>query len=425
MRRFGSTATLLFALLLSGAAVMPVGATTVAAPGDLDPTFGGDGWVVKEFSAFSNLETAIVQPDGKIVVAGTLGKLFAAWRFLPNGDPDSSFGGDGETAAAISGRGGGGALAAALQPDGKIVLAGYRGASMAVARFLPSGDLDPEFDGDGTIKIRFSRRHATALDVELLPDGRIVIGSLLLRSPRQRPRVLRETGSGMVVLSSQGALDPSFGAGGKLRTPVLFGDLTVSGDDIVVTGKEPKRPRRLAVARFGLDGAPDPSLGGDGRVSRSLGRKADIIAVTEVVADSAGRMVLTLSGYFGRCFLASGAVLRLNSDGSWDTTFSGDGVAARRCAFVDAVTIQEDGRLVISGAVFAGGGSGEYLPVVTRLLPDGAPDPTFGEAGSVGLTPEPFFWSIGSDIVLQDGKMIVLADAIWVNSFGLARLLAA
>jgi uncharacterized delta-60 repeat protein len=394
-----------------------------AAPGDLDPSFGGDGWVVKDVNAPNNVDAVLIQPDGRIVVAGRLGRQFAIWRLLSNGDLDLSFGGGGEATVPFTGRGGSGALAAGLQPDGRIVLVGYGGTQMAIARLLPDGSPDPQFgEGDGKTKIPLSGRvHARADDVELLPDGRILLGGTTLRS-----RYGREVGTALSILTSQGTLDPSFGTGGTLRTRLLFGDTTFDGQKVVLVGKDRKGTGRFFVARYGLDGAPDATFGGDGVRRRSLGHKVDLYEVTEVVADGAGRMVLTISGAHRKCFLSFGAVVRLNADGSWDGTFSGDGVVPRLCANAGALVIQGDDRIVVAGEVFAGAGSGEYYPLVTRMEADGAPDETFGDGGSVRSTPDFYFWSAGSDVALQqDGKIVLLADAIYEQSFGLARFLAA
>jgi uncharacterized delta-60 repeat protein len=95
-------------------------AAALAAPGDLDPSFDGDGKLVLPF--FAEPEAVFTQPDGKILVAGTAEEDFAVWRFNEDGSLDRSFDGDGAAAVDFGGRDE--LRAAALQPDGKIVLAG-------------------------------------------------------------------------------------------------------------------------------------------------------------------------------------------------------------------------------------------------------------------------------------------------------------
>ena len=110
--------------------------SALAAAGDLDPSFDGDGKRVFPYPGVA-LE-ALVQPDGKIVLAGTdLNRDFALWRLNADGSLDSSFDGDGSVLIDFGGEAG--AHAAALQPDGRIVVAGsvYRAPARrgtAVAR---------------------------------------------------------------------------------------------------------------------------------------------------------------------------------------------------------------------------------------------------------------------------------------------------
>ena len=92
--------------------------------GALDTTFAGDGTATPEFLGASYVAGAALQPDGKIVVAGTLGSEqdFIAARFDAGGEPDRSFGADGK--AQVSFDDISLAYAAALQPDGRLVIAG-------------------------------------------------------------------------------------------------------------------------------------------------------------------------------------------------------------------------------------------------------------------------------------------------------------
>ena len=106
--------------------------SAAAAPGDLDPTFGTNG--VAE--ATQGLGTVMaLQPDGKILVAGyTFPWELSVVRYAPDGRLDRSFG-SGGVAVGPSGR----ALGLAIQPDGKIVAAGgnkNRRSMFAVARYL-------------------------------------------------------------------------------------------------------------------------------------------------------------------------------------------------------------------------------------------------------------------------------------------------
>jgi uncharacterized delta-60 repeat protein len=244
-----------------------------------------------------------------------------------------------------------------------------------------------------------------------MPDGRLLVGGFALRA--------REAGSAVAALTPQGALDPEFGAGGLVVVDAGFGDLTLDKQGGVVVAMQ-KRSGRFLVARYGLDGGPDPTFGGDGVRRYSYGRP------TDVRVDEAGRVVLAISDVRPRCFLGSGAVVRLSPEGNWDTSFSEDGTALRRCIIANALVIQGDGKVVVAGSFFAGGGSGEYLPILRRLRADGALDATFGDDGSLIASLDESYWMHAVDVSLQqDGKILLLADSLYEESYELARFLAA
>jgi uncharacterized delta-60 repeat protein len=155
----------------------------LAAPGDLDPTFGGDGRVTTEFGACCPSASGVaLQADGKIVVAGSVhsargGDRFALTRYNRNGALDPTFGGDGRVVTRFA-AGGGGAAAVAIQADGKIVAAGSwccptEKINFALARYSRNGALDPTFGGDGRVVTGFAN-DAVADGVAIQPDGRIV-----------------------------------------------------------------------------------------------------------------------------------------------------------------------------------------------------------------------------------------------------------
>src|SRR6185295_6924104 len=134
-----------------------VAAPAQAAPGDLDPTFSGDGKQTTDFGFGSGDAAATVrQPDGKIVAVGsTFGSIVLA-RYNANGTLDTSFSGDGKQTTDFGSpeaRTGDQAHAVAIQSDGKIVVVGSTGSlsasNFALARYNPNGSLDTSFSGDG------------------------------------------------------------------------------------------------------------------------------------------------------------------------------------------------------------------------------------------------------------------------------------
>src|SRR5262245_60750040 len=110
-------------------------------PGDLDTTFSSDGWVTSFLNDFSSAEALLLQPNGRIVVAGFKGdpftSNFALARYRSNGTLDPSFAGNGKLTTDFGGADE--ARALALQPDGKIVAAGQGSGDFALARYNPDG----------------------------------------------------------------------------------------------------------------------------------------------------------------------------------------------------------------------------------------------------------------------------------------------
>jgi uncharacterized delta-60 repeat protein len=141
------------------ALLIALGAPASAAAGDLDPTFGVGGTVtVSDLTIFA----MALQPDGKIVVAGVSVDVFGLARLNPDGSLDASFGTGGlvttDFGAAFEA-----AYAVALLPDGRIVAAGTAGESgrtreLALARYNPDGSLDASYDSDGRVINKVRRR---------------------------------------------------------------------------------------------------------------------------------------------------------------------------------------------------------------------------------------------------------------------------
>jgi uncharacterized delta-60 repeat protein len=116
-----------------------------AAPGDLDPTFGVAGMQTTDLGGSEDAAAAAIQQDGKIVVAGGSFRGgrddFALARYNPDGSLDASFSGDGKVVTDFGGSQS--ARDLALQPDGKLVVAG----DGVIARYNPDGTLDSSKQG--------------------------------------------------------------------------------------------------------------------------------------------------------------------------------------------------------------------------------------------------------------------------------------
>jgi len=360
-----------------------------------------------------------LQPDGKIVAAGwlfdeTANVDFAVARYGVDGSLDETFGLHGKVRTDFFGLDDV-ANAIALQPDGKIVVAGTARVGfdlrIALARYNLDGSLDSTFDFDG--KTVTAEAPGVAYGVVVQPDGKILV-----------------TGShfALVRFNGDGSLDASFGKAGKV-TVDGFGatalTLQPDGKAVVVgfingsgTGDD------FAVVRFDGDGSPDKAFGmggivtidffGSGEVARAVALQPD---GKIVVGGSAGNS-LSIGPYF--------AVARYNPDGSLDATFDGDGWTTTDLPGFDevvfGVAIQSDGKILAAGYAF---GATFYDFTLVRYTSDGAEDGTFGTSGRV--TTDFFGRNDGiRGIVLQaDGKIVAAGGAqdSTTGYFALARYL--
>lgn len=168
---------------LSGSKIIAAGSTdtrfavlTLNSNGTPDAGFGGG--TGRSESGLNELpqgaNAMAVQPDGKILVAGPGGGNFGVGRVGTGGSYDPGFGPNGNGQVAIDFGGNDVATAMALQPDGKIVVAGTDGDGFAVARLMPNGALDPSFGTGGKSTVNFTGVDI-AQGIALQPDGKIIL----------------------------------------------------------------------------------------------------------------------------------------------------------------------------------------------------------------------------------------------------------
>jgi uncharacterized delta-60 repeat protein len=260
--------------------------------GALDRGFGDGGTATAAFpgGAYARL---LVQPDGRVVVVGNAtsaagGGEVRLVRLRRDGTPDPAFGQRGVVRTNANW----GALAAALAPDGKIVVAGQwlhprkassgdgRPVELVVARYGRDGELDATFGRGGVARHRIDPSHNVTTAVAVQRDGRIVVGGR--GSHASYPA--RCCGAVWRLLPG-GALDRSFGVGGKAVTTTVsepgrsgsrvYGVQALAvdrGGRVVVTALDEVSPgSRFGVARFTQDGRPDRRFGRDGAVTTSFG----------------------------------------------------------------------------------------------------------------------------------------------------------
>jgi uncharacterized delta-60 repeat protein len=407
-----------------------------AAPGDLDPTFSGNGKVTTNFTpGLDDGSDVAIQDNGKIVVVGLAGAggTFGIARYLTNGTLDPTFGGDGKvrtdfTAHTDDARG------VAIQEDGKIVVVGNAGVgtsdtSVALARYRTNGTLDPTFGGDGKVRTNFTPNLETGHDVVIQDNGRIVAagsagGTFFGHSG----------GFAWSRYFPNGHLDPSFGDDGMVRTnmsddsDVGLGVALQSDGKIVTAGVAGGLDPWFALTRHHPNGVLDTTFSGDGRVLTRFGgapAEAHDLAIQEN-----GRIVAA-----GLAFAPDWAfaLARYRVNGNLDDTFGGDGrVRTEFSQNIDQandVAIQTDGRIVAAGMAEGDPFDPEFA--LTRYEIDGTLDGTFGTNGRVTTNFSPRADEASGVAIQEDGR-IVAAGAEDLTEhpqsqprFAVARYLAA
>jgi uncharacterized delta-60 repeat protein len=229
--------------------------------GVLDTSFGSAGEVAVEMGEFAIAYDAVVQPDGKIVMAGFsqigMKRYFGVVRVTSDGVPDPTFGTGGHLITDLGGYHDW-ANAVVLQPDGKIVVVGYSNTDspserFAVVRYTTTGDLDPTFNGNGKVTVSFGRG-SDAFAGALQRDGKIVAGGWV----NYQMAVAR--------FNSDGTIDKTFGANNGL---VLhregawdsWNKVIVQPDGKILTCGNSANSAQLFVGRYLKNGSPDPAFG--------------------------------------------------------------------------------------------------------------------------------------------------------------------
>jgi uncharacterized delta-60 repeat protein len=345
------------------------------APGDLDPTFSGDGKLTPDGAGAAG--GVAIQPDGKIVVAGSSAVApyynfdFAVARYNPDGSPDTTFGGGtGKVTTDIDGEDI--SFDVAIQADGKIVVVGESGSggnycNGFVIRYNPDGSLDTSFDVDGIA----STPTCDVTSVAIQPaDGKIVVigwgGYRYLI--RYNP--------------DDGSLDSSFGQGGIVNTNMWswgghgLGNVNIQTDGKIMAlvgySVDGDLTTYRALVRYNSDGLPDTGFGTDGRANAPA-------LITDFTIQSDGKIVAAggNSGDF--------AVVRYDSNGSPDTGFGFGGIVTTPIVLgedgANSVAIQPNGKIVAAG--YSHNGS-NWDFALTRYDPNGSLDATFG--GGDGIT---------------------------------------
>jgi len=393
-------------LLWAAALALPPAAR--ANTGDLDPAFGTGGQVVTPiFNGYDVASALVLQPDGKLVAAGhaynASNTVFALVRYNTDGSLDGSFGTGGKVTTAIGT--GSGATALVLQPDGKLVAAGYASSAgkttFALVRYNASGSLDASFGTGGKVMTPIGSVDDEAFALVLEPDGKLVAAGYSDRGSNNAVALVR--------YNANGSLDTSFGTGGKVTTAIgsvddeVFALVRQPDGKLVAAGyTSGANSTAFALVRYNADGSLDTGFGTGGKVTTAIGSIDD--EVFALVLQPDGKLVA--AGYTSGASNTAFALVRYNASGSPDASFGTGGKVTTQIVTMEneafALVLQPDGKLVAAG--YTNDGSEQDFALV-RYSADGNLDGSFGTGGKV-ITPVPGAFGEANALVLQpDGKL--------------------
>ncbi len=390
----------------------------LAAPGDLDTSFAnGNGWTsggMKTQPSYDNAYEVIQQQDGKLVVVGDSNSDFVLLRYNIDGTLDSSFDGDGKVITAV-GTGNDYGQAVIQQSDGKLVLAGYSGINaqddIVLIRYNTNGSLDTTFDGDGKVVTSIGTGNDQAYSLIQQTDGKLTVAGCSDNAGNKDFAVVR--------YNQDGSLDTTFDGDGKVTTAMgpsqdqanaliqqPDGKLVAAGFAGTGVGSRVI----FAIARYNSDGSMDTGFNGGGKNTTEIDVSDD--KGNALVYQSGGKLVVAGYSYSSSGRLENFALVRYKSDGTLDTTFSGDGIQTTQFggagAIIDvaySIKQQSDGKLVVAGF----SGSSPAIPVVARYTLTGLLDTTFSGDGKLEIpVPPGLVNTFGESIIQQsDGKLVV------------------
>jgi uncharacterized delta-60 repeat protein len=324
--------------------------------GATDTAFGTGGTIYADFGLDDSNSYLDVDDDGYVYTAGmTLNGsqyFMNLGKFDDRGAADASFGNNGKALGFINGRDN--VRTAAIQPDGKAVLAGATMSAwknyLAIVRFTQDGLADDAFGIEGKMVEEIPDSMANSLAIQ--PDGKILAAGSVLKEGEDNIEDLI-----LIRYKSDGSRDSSFGANGIVIIDLGYDEAGMGVEvlpdgKIVVAGWScSSESMDFMVARLNSNGSLDSSFGTNGIALTDFGGN-DLLRVVAVQAD--GRIVAAGSALAGS--YSSFAVARYNADGSNDESFDSDGMAVYDlgpgCA--SGLVIQPDGKIVLGGLIYEG-----------------------------------------------------------------------
>ncbi len=377
--------------------------------GKLDSTFGKNGIVTTNIdSAAESAYAVALQNDGKIVVAGyafVVDDDFAIARYNKDGSLDSTFNKKGSVTT-HTGLNNNVLRCVAIKKNGKIVVAGNSvlgtNNNFTVAQYNANGKLDSTFGTNGItvtpIGVSYNNLNAMALQ----KDGKIVVAGYAYIGSTPDFALIRYNMDGMVdtTFGGDGIVTTAVGTSEDIASSIAIqddGKIVAAGNSISSTTN-----RDFALVRYNTNGSLDSSFSQDGIVTTAWSASNDIIS--SMVIQPNGKILAT--GSASRIGKIDIAIARYNSDGTIDSTFSGDGIQffqlSKNSDNGGAICLQPNGKII-----FTGWSNSNVAYNLVRVDSNGNIDYSWGDSGIVRNPSVPS--GLISALVLQpNGRLIAV-----------------
>lgn len=392
---------------------------------ELDPNFANAGYFIEEDENLDAGGPILVLPNNQIIMAGG-GDNFTAIKLTADGAYDTTFGNNGKVIIGFPGYDAT-VNEIILQPDGKIVLAGELyiiggNYNFIIVRLNENGTIDETFNGTGKLIFDFGENINYCESAKLQSDGKIVVAG--------QTGINSNADFAVARINSDGSFDSSFGINGKQRINVQSDDrgksVVIQTDGKIIIGGSSYPATGIvaswfAVVRLTTSGQLDTTYSGDGiALAKISGGGNDSVARMMIQAD--GKTVLLANSYISGS--QDFGVVRFTTSGALDTSFSGDGklsipIFASSSDYPKALAVQPDGKIILLGNSTIT--STQKTISVVRLTSSGQLDTTFNNDGIATYTPPLYGDANMFDVKLQSTGKILLGGSMQ-NNYTLARI---
>ena len=345
----------------SCALLTPCAFAIVGQPGTLDTTWNGTGKVMTAIGTSDDIAASMtLQPDGRVLLAGNCWNAtsfdFCAARYLANGSLDTTWNGTGKVITPI-GTSDDVATSMTLQPDGKVLLAGRCGNAgnydFCAARYLANGTLDTAWNGTGKVMTAIGSGDDLANSMTLQPDGKVLLAGYCGNFANYDFCAARYL--------ANGTLDTTWNGTGKVITAIgsdndFAAAMTLQPDGKVLLAGYCSNGTNFdfCAARYLANGSLDTTWNGTGRVMTAIGSDNDFAVTMTLQPDAKVLLAGNCSNGTNGDFCAA----RYLANGTLDTTWNGTGTVITAIGILGdsatSITLQPDGKVLLAGRCFNG-----------------------------------------------------------------------